>query len=260
MVNLVVNARDAMPDGGTLTLRTENADVDEGNGRRHFGAAPGRYVVISVSDTGVGIDAETQKRIFEPFFTTKETPRGTGLGLATVYGIVNQSGGQIFVESAPGRGASFVIYLPRVEEEVAAASPPSAGPLHRGSETILLVEDEDAVRGLTRRCLETSGYTVLAAANAEEALEVAARIQERIDLLLTDVVMPGASGTELSRRLLERRPGTRVLYVSGYTDASMVSHVGLDAGVSFLQKPFTPETLARKVREVLDARQPAAIG
>ncbi len=260
VVNLVVNARDAMPDGGTLTLRTENADVDEGNRRRHFGAAPGRYVVISVSDTGVGIDAETQKRIFEPFFTTKETPRGTGLGLATVYGIVNQSGGQIFVESAPGRGASFVIYLPRVEEEVAAASPPSAGPLHRGSETILLVEDEDAVRGLTRRCLETSGYTVLAAANAEEALDVAARIQERIDLLLTDVVMPGASGTELSRRLLERRPGTRVLYVSGYTDASMVSHVGLDAGVSFLQKPFTPETLARKVREVLDARQPAAIG
>ncbi|HTR01576.1 MAG TPA: PAS domain S-box protein [Thermoanaerobaculia bacterium] len=260
VVNLVVNARDAMPGGGMLRLRTGNADVDAGSARRHFGIAPGRYVVMSVVDNGVGIDGETQKRIFEPFFTTKETPRGTGLGLATVYGIVSQSGGQIFVESAPGKGSTFAIYLPRVEEAAASAAVAAAPALRRGSETILLVEDEDAVRSLTRRCLETAGYTVHQAPNAEEALAVAARLEGRLDLLLTDVVMPGASGPELSRRLLERRPGTRVLYVSGYTDASMVSHVAIDAAASFLQKPFTPETLARKVREVLDAREPAPIG
>jgi two-component system cell cycle sensor histidine kinase/response regulator CckA len=259
IVNLVVNARDAMPDGGTLTVRTENADVDAGSSRRHFGIAPGRYVVMAVEDTGVGIDAETQKRIFEPFFTTKETPRGTGLGLATVYGIVSQSGGEIFVASAPGRGAIFAIYLPRVEEPAEVATPAPAGAPHRGSETILLVEDEDAVRGLTRRCLEASGYTVLQASNAEEALALAARFDGRLDLLLTDVIMPGASGPELSRRLLERRPGTRVLYVSGYPDAAMASHVALDGGASFLPKPFTPETLARKVREILDAREAASI-
>jgi two-component system cell cycle sensor histidine kinase/response regulator CckA len=259
IVNLVVNARDAMPDGGALTVRTENADVDAAASRRHFGVAPGRYVVMAVEDTGVGIDPETQKRIFEPFFTTKETPRGTGLGLATVYGIVSQSGGQIFVSSAPGRGATFAIYLPRVDELAAAAAAAPAGVPHRGSETILLVDDEDAVRGLTRRCLEASGYTVLQASNAEDALEIAARFAGRLDLLLTDVIMPGASGPELSRRLTEHRPGTRVLYVSGYTDAAMASHVALDDGASFLPKPFTPDTLARKVREVLDAREPASI-
>ncbi|HWZ85540.1 MAG TPA: response regulator, partial [Thermoanaerobaculia bacterium] len=230
-----------------------------GSSRRHFGIAPGRYVVMAVEDTGVGIDAETQKRIFEPFFTTKETPRGTGLGLATVYGIVSQSGGEIFVASAPGRGAVFAIYLPRVEEPAEVATSAPAGAPHRGSETILLVEDEDAVRGLTRRCLEASGYTVLQASNAEEALALAAGFDGRLDLLLTDVIMPGASGPELSRRLLERRPGTRVLYVSGYPDAAMASHVALDGGASFLPKPFTPEILARKVREILDAREPAPI-
>jgi CheY-like chemotaxis protein len=259
IVNLVVNARDAMPDGGTLTVRTQNADVDAASSRRHFGITSGRYVVMSVEDTGIGIDPETQKRIFEPFFTTKETPRGTGLGLATVYGIVIQSGGEIFVASAPGRGAKFSIYLPRVEEPAAAAAPAPSGALHRGSETILLVEDEDAVRGLTRRCLETSGYTVLQASGADEALAIAARFDGRLDLLLTDVIMPGLSGPELSRRLAESRPGTRVLYVSGYADAAMASHVALDAGASFLPKPFTPETLARKVREILDAREPAPV-
>ncbi len=259
IVNLVVNARDAMPDGGTLTVSTRNADVDEASSRRHFGIAPGRWVVMAVSDTGVGIDPETQKRIFEPFFTTKETPRGTGLGLATVYGIVSQSGGQIFVTSAPGRGAAFAIYLPRVSQRVAPSGSVAAPAPRRGTETILLVEDEDAVRSLTRRCLESSGYTVLQAASAEEALEIADRFAGRLDLLLTDVVMPGASGPELSRRLLERRPGTPVLYVSGYTDAAMASHVALDAGASFLQKPFTPETLSRKVREILDAHEPASI-
>ncbi len=255
IVNLVVNARDAMPEGGTLTMRTGNADVTAPSARDHGGVAPGRYIVISVRDTGVGIDPETQKRIFEPFFTTKEKPHGTGLGLATVYGIVSQSGGHIFVASETGRGSTFAIYLPRVEEAAtsAAAAVPAAA-LRRGSETILLVEDEAAVRGLTLRCLQSSGYTVLQAASAEEALPIAASHAGRLDLLLTDVIMPGASGPELARRLLEKRPGTRVLYVSGYTDASMASQGALDDGAYFLQKPFTPESLARKVREVLDAR------
>ncbi len=253
IVNLVVNARDAMPQGGALTMRTSNVDVAAASTRDHS-VAPGRYVVISVTDTGVGIDPETQKRIFEPFFTTKEKPHGTGLGLATVYGIVSQSGGHIVVQSEPNRGSTFAIYLPRVAEHAAAASAVPAVAVRRGSETILLVEDEDAVRGLTRRCLESSGYTVLQAASAEEALPIAANHSGRLDLLLTDVIMPGASGPELARRLLETRPGTRVLYVSGYTDASMASQGALDDGAFFLQKPFTPESLARKVREVLDAR------
>ncbi len=252
IVNLVVNARDAMPEGGALTMRTGNANVTAATARDHFGVAPGRYVVIAVADTGVGIDPETQKRIFEPFFTTKDKPHGTGLGLATVYGIVSQSGGHIFVASEPGRGSTFAIYLPRVEELASAAGAAAApAAVRRGSETILLVEDEDAVRGLTLRGLQSSGYTVLQASSAEEALPIAARHAGRLDLLLTDVIMPGASGPELARRLLEKRPGTRVLYVSGYTDASMASQ-GADDGAFFLQKPFTPETLARKVREILD--------
>ena len=260
IVNLVVNARDAMPEGGALTMRTGNAEVTAASARDHFGVAPGHYVVVCVADTGVGIDSETQKHIFEPFFTTKEKPHGTGLGLATVYGIVSQSGGHIFVASEPGRGSTFAIYLPRVEEIASAAGAPAApAAVRRGSETILLVEDEEAVRGLTRRCLESSGYTVLQASSAEEALPIAARHAGRLDLLLTDVIMPGASGPELARRLLELRPGTRVLYVSGYTDASMASQGALDNGAFFLQKPFTPETLARKVREVLDAREPAPV-
>ena len=259
IVNLVVNARDAMPEGGMLTVRTGNADITAPSSRDHGGVAPGRYIVISVRDTGVGIEPETQKRIFEPFFTTKEKPHGTGLGLATVYGIVSQSGGHIFVASEPGRGSTFAIYLPRVDEAVSAATAASAPAIHRGSETILLVEDEAAVRGLTLRCLQASGYTVLQAASAEEALPIAAAHAGRLDLLLTDVIMPGASGPELARRLLEKRPGTRVLYVSGYTDASMASPGALDDGAYFLQKPFTPESLARKVREVLDAREPASV-
>ena len=253
IVNLVVNARDAMPEGGALTMRTGNVDVTAASARDHFGVEPGRYVVIAVADTGVGIDPETQKRIFEPFFTTKEKPHGTGLGLATVYGIVSQSGGHIFVTSEPGRGSTFAIYLPRVEELASATDAPAApAAVRQGSETILLVEDEEAVRGLTRRCLESSGYTVLQASNAEEALPIAASHAGRLDLLLTDVIMPGASGPELALRVLELRPGTRVLYVSGYTDLSMASQGVLDDGAFFLQKPFTPQTLARKVREVLD--------
>jgi PAS domain S-box-containing protein len=259
LVNLVVNARDAMPDGGTLTIRTQNVEVDLVSSRRHLGAPPGSYVVLSVADTGVGIDAETQKRIFEPFFTTKEKPLGTGLGLATVYGIVRQSGGQVYVESAPGEGATFRVYLPSVAEAVSPEEidlePP--GPA-RGSETILLVEDEGPVRELTRRCLEQRGYAVLPAASAEEALDVLAGHGGSLDLLLTDVVMPGASGPDLARRLTRERPDLQVLFVSGYPDDSPDSARLLEPGAPFLQKPFTADTLARKVRDVLDARAAAA--
>jgi two-component system cell cycle sensor histidine kinase/response regulator CckA len=253
IVNLVVNARDAMPDGGTLTIRTRNAEVEPGSGRDHYGMDPGSYVVIAVEDTGSGIDPEIQKRIFEPFFTTKEKPLGTGLGLATVYGIVSQSGGRIFVSSKPGRGATFSVYLPRVELSAAAAAEPAEREVRPGSETILLVEDEEALRNLTRRCLEANGYTVLPAADAEAALDLASRHPGRLHLLVTDVIMPGASGPELSRQLLARRPDVRVLFVSGYTDAAIASHGVLENGAAFLQKPFTPDTLARKVRDVLDA-------
>jgi PAS domain S-box-containing protein len=253
LVNLVVNARDAMPQGGTLTIRTSNADVDESSSRFHYGVTPGRWVAVTVTDTGIGIDPDSQSRLFEPFFSTKDRPAGAGLGLATVYGIVNQSGGQIFCASEPGQGATFAVYLPRMD-----VSHPSAGrrehepePI-RGTETILLVEDESAVRDLTRRCLEASGYRVLQAGSAEEALDAVSRHAGSLDLLLTDVIMPGASGPELSRRLLSDRPELRVLYVSGYTDETIASQRLLADGASFLQKPFTPEVLARKVRDVLD--------
>ena len=261
LLNLVVNARDAMPEGGTLTVRTQNADVDAASSRSHFGIAPGNYALFSVADTGVGIDADTQKRIFEPFFTTKDKTRGAGLGLSTVYGIVSQSGGQIFVSSEPGRGTEFTVYLPREGAPRTGAGTGAGAPvtLRPGSETILLVEDEDAVRNLTRRLLETGGYTVLQASNAEQALEVAQGHSGRLDMLLTDVVMPGMSGPELARGLLAVRPQLRVLFVSGYPDEALPSEGGLEADASFLQKPFTPETLARKIREVLDARAPAPI-
>jgi PAS domain S-box-containing protein len=253
IVNLVVNARDAMPRGGKLTIETATVDLDAGYAWEHGTVEPGRYVMLAVTDTGVGIDRAAQARLFEPFFTTKEFGKGTGLGLATVYGIVKQSGGYIWVYSEPGQGATFKVYLPRVEpagEPVAAPQPP-AGALG-GTETILLAEDEAAVRNLARRVLEKHGYKLLLAATGRDGVQVAEQHAAPIDLLVTDVVMPEMGGRELAQRLTALQPGLKVLYLSGYTDDAIVHHGVLDAGVAFLQKPFKPDDLVRKIRAVLD--------
>jgi PAS domain S-box-containing protein len=251
IMNLVVNSRDAMPSGGKLTIETANVELDEAYARQHVSVRPGNYVMFAVSDTGVGMDATTQARIFEPFFTTKEMGKGTGLGLSTAYGIVKQSGGYVWVYSEPGKGSTFKVYLPRVEGVPAAAYParPAAPP--RGDETILLVEDEELVRKLAHTLLEGLGYTVLEAPGGEHALEIARTHPGPIHLVLTDVVMPGMGGADLASRLHAARPGLRVLYMSGYTDDAIVRHKVLEPGTSFLQKPFTPAVLARKVREAL---------
>jgi two-component system cell cycle sensor histidine kinase/response regulator CckA len=254
LMNLVVNARDAMPTGGHLTLETANAEMDDTYIRDHLGARPGRYVMLGVRDTGLGMDAETQKHIFEPFFTTKEKGKGTGLGLATVYGIVKQSEGYIWVESAPGAGTTVKVYLPWVEAEPAAEEPRRPAvpeELPRATETVLLVEDEDMVRRMTREVLEGAGYRVLEASSGFEALRVSAGHNGRLDLLLTDVVMPGMSGRELSERLAPVRPAMKVLYMSGHTDDAIFHHGVTQAGTGFLQKPFTPDALERRVRALL---------
>lgn len=257
IVNLAVNARDAMPEGGKLIIETSNAELDAGYASQHVGTKPGSYVVISVSDAGHGMDAETQAHIFEPFFTTREQGKGTGLGLATVYGIVKQSGGNIWVYSEPGHGTTFKIYLPllrrREDEAGPLPSPPAPG---RGIETVLLVEDEERVRELVKEVLSKQGYTVLTAGNGEEGLAISQREPRRIDLLLTDVVMPRMSGRELAENLARARPPLKVLYMSGYTDNAILQKGMLDPEMKFIQKPFTPEALARKVREVLDEKEP----
>src|SRR5881396_2452491 len=253
IVNLAVNARDAMPDGGKLTIATANVDLDETFAQAHLGSVPGSYAMLAVTDTGVGMDATVRAHLFEPFFTTKEVGKGTGLGLATVYGIVKQSGGYISVYSEPGHGSSFKIYLPRIATPAEPpAGAPKGGPAP-GSETVLVVEDEPAVLTLSRRALESQGYVVLAASDADAALRVVERHGGMIHLLLTDVVMPGLSGRELADRLSAQRPGIRVLYMSGYPGDAVVQHGTLPLGSAFLQKPFSPDGLARKVRDVLDA-------
>jgi len=254
IMNLAVNARDAMPEGGRLTLETANIDLDAVYARKHVGARPGAHVMLALSDTGTGMDAQTQARIFEPFFTTKGPRKGTGLGLAMVYGIVKQSGGNIWVYSEPGQGTTFKIYLPRIEDPADAGQGgvALAEPAH-GMETILLVEDEDAVRDLASDILAGCGYTVLEARHGAEALRISAAHAGKIDLMLTDVVMPEMNGRELAERLAAQRPETKVLYMSGYTDHAVVHHGVLAPQTEFLQKPFTEAVLARKLREILDA-------
>ncbi|HLW82941.1 MAG TPA: PAS domain S-box protein [Candidatus Acidoferrales bacterium] len=254
ILNLAVNSRDAMPNGGKLTIETANTELDSSYSR-HAVVEPGEYVMLAVSDTGIGMDAATQAHVFEPFFTTKEKGKGTGLGLATVYGIVKQSGGYIWVYSEAGKGATFKVYLPRVEAEVQLALPPAEPKSsRRGSETILLVEDEKGVRDLALEYLADAGYEVLEAENADEALRIARTRPGSIDLLFTDVVMAGLSGRQLAEQMRQLRPGIRVLYMSGYADEAIVHHGILGRGMALLQKPFTLNSLALKVRETLDQR------
>jgi CheY-like chemotaxis protein len=254
LMNLVVNARDAMPKGGKLTIETANVYLDEEYARSHNSVQPGSYIMLAVSDTGHGIDAKTRERIFEPFFTTKEVGKGTGLGLSTVYGIVKQSGGNIWVYSEVGRGTTFKVYFPIVKQPAEAIQRLTRPiELPGGSETVLLVEDEDLVRKMAKEILQMSGYYVLEARQGIEALALTKEFDKPIHLMVTDVVMPQMSGPELAGHLERSSPHIRVLYMSGYTDEAIVHHGVLKEGVAFLEKPFTPDALALKVREVLDS-------
>jgi CheY-like chemotaxis protein len=252
LLNLAVNARDAMPGGGALTIETSEVDLDQGYADAHVGVTPGPYVLMAVSDTGHGMDEETRQRVFEPFFTTKGVGKGTGLGLATVYGIVKQHGGNIWVYSEPGKGTTFKVYLPRLGGQAPAADRPVVqAPAIRGSGTILVVEDEPGVLNVVSRILGEAGYTVLTATNPLEAELLLAQHTGEVRLLVTDVVMPGGSGPELYERLSARHPSLKVLYMSGYTDHGVVRDGILTPEDPFIQKPFTPQALAEKVRGVL---------
>jgi two-component system, cell cycle sensor histidine kinase and response regulator CckA len=257
VMNLAVNARDAMPKGGRLTIETGNAELDESYTSAHLAVRPGRYVMLAVTDSGTGMDAATQARIFEPFFTTKEAGKGTGLGLSTVFGIVKQSEGNVWVYSEPQRGTTFKIYLPRVDEVVEEQPAPEAETAAGGSETILLVEDSDSLRELGREILEEQGYKIIEASSGAAALEALARQTGSLDLILTDLVMSGMSGRALADQVTRMRPGTKVIFMSGYTDDALGHHGVLEAGTAFVEKPFTIDGLLRKVRDVLDAPRAA---
>jgi CheY-like chemotaxis protein len=256
IMNLVVNSRHAMRQGGRLTIETANVDLDDAYARLHEGVVSGGYVMLAVSDTGAGMDEQTKSRIFEPFFTTKAQGEGTGLGLSMVYGFVKQSGGNIWVYSEPGKGCTFKVYLPQVGQRPDVIShPPPAQPA-RGSETILVVEDEESVRRLIHSILRKAGYTVLQARDGQEALSFCQDYTDPIHLLFSDVVMPQMSGPELATRVSSLRPDLKMLFTSGYTDNAVVLHGVLEANTPFLQKPFTPAGLTSKVREVLQGKYP----
>jgi len=260
IMNLAVNARDAMLLGGKIIIETSNIYLDEEYASYHIPAKPGAYVLLVISDNGIGMDKETQSHIFEPFFTTKESGKGTGLGLSTVYGIIKQSDGYIWVYSEPRKGTTFKIYLPQVEEKVEQGEPTRVStPSLKGTETVLVVEDEDMVREIIHHILVDYGYNVLEPHNPQEALQVCDRFEGTIHLMVTDVVMPGMSGRELAEKVTSRYTNMKVLYISGYTDNVIVHHGILDSGVSFLPKPFTPYSFARKVREVLDSPYPGKV-
>jgi len=256
LVNLVVNARDAMPTGGKLTIETANVTINQYDPLLYADVSPGGYVMVSVSDDGIGMSEEVKTRIFEPFFTTKPVGEGTGLGLATCFGIIKQSGGHILFDTEPGQGTTFSVYLPQVEDNAAfLALNRKTSLLPGGTETILLVEDEPAVQELTARVLRQQGYTVFEATNGDEALRlVQEQVQGKIHLLLTDLVMPQMGGKALASRLLPLQPSLKILFISGYTDSTVIGDDITAAHTAFLQKPFTPEQLAHKVREILNIR------
>jgi two-component system cell cycle sensor histidine kinase/response regulator CckA len=253
LMNLVINARDAMPQGGTLTIETANVHLDDSYAGRHLAVKPGSYILLAVSDTGLGMDEATKQRLFEPFFTTKPPGKGTGLGLSTVFGIVKQSGGSVEVYSEPGSGSSVKVYFPRVDQPVPVEEEARKRQAPRGTETILLVEDDEMVRNLVRETLEREGYKVMGAADPLEAQRIAEGYRGKMQLLITDVVMPRLNGKELAKALVERRPELKVLYMSGYTDSAIVNSGILQKEVAFLQKPFTPAALTAKVRDVLES-------